>query len=159
MLALDTARSAGASYADVRLSHTRERRTSMADTGDDESMEVGVRALVDGYWGFASGAVWSPDEMARLGREAVHQAKVNALGKPRVVRHGVGERRLLEQPAEDGLGSGRGIGPHAAPPIERMFDRVSVRTASSLGVPPRLSLAAGAHQRTGPRRTAPAGPG
>jgi TldD protein len=44
-----------------------------------------VRALVDGYWGFASGPVWSLPEMARLGREAVHQAKTNALGKPRPV--------------------------------------------------------------------------
>ncbi|HEX6537317.1 MAG TPA: TldD/PmbA family protein [Gemmatimonadaceae bacterium] len=83
--ALETARAAGASYADVRLTHTRDRQFHPQLTYDDESMEVGVRALVDGYWGFASGPVWSPDEMARLGREAVHQAKVNALGKPRVV--------------------------------------------------------------------------
>jgi TldD protein len=48
-------------------------------------MEVGVRALVQGYWGFASGPVWSPNEMARLGMEAVHQAKTNALGKSRLV--------------------------------------------------------------------------
>ncbi|HEX6535958.1 MAG TPA: TldD/PmbA family protein [Gemmatimonadaceae bacterium] len=83
--ALETARAAGAVYADVRLTHTRERRFFPSFTYDDESMEVGVRALVDGYWGFASGPVWTPDEMARLGREAVHQAKVNALGKPRAV--------------------------------------------------------------------------
>lgn len=83
--ALDSARSAGASYADVRLSHTRTRRFFPLFTYDDEDMEVGVRALLDGYWGFASGPVWSPDEMGRLGREAVHQAKTNALGKPRIV--------------------------------------------------------------------------
>ncbi|HEU4642605.1 MAG TPA: TldD/PmbA family protein [Gemmatimonadaceae bacterium] len=83
--ALETARTAGAAYADVRLTHTHERRFYPLFTYDDESMEVGVRALVDGYWGFASGPVWAPDEMARLGREAVHQAKVNALGKPRMV--------------------------------------------------------------------------
>jgi TldD protein len=83
--ALDSARSAGANYADVRLSHTRSRRFFPIATLDDESMEVGVRALVQGYWGFASGPVWSPDEMARLGREAVRQAKTNALGKPRLV--------------------------------------------------------------------------
>ncbi|HEX6535712.1 MAG TPA: metallopeptidase TldD-related protein [Gemmatimonadaceae bacterium] len=83
--ALDAARAAGASYADVRLTHTRERLFFALFTHDGESLEVGVRALVDGYWGFASGPVWSPDELARLGREAVHQAKVNALGKPRVV--------------------------------------------------------------------------
>src|SRR4051812_3414739 len=83
--ALDSARSAGAAYADVRLSHTRTRRFFQLFTYDDEDMEVGVRALVDGYWGFASGPVWSPDEMARLGHEAVHQAKTNALGNTRAV--------------------------------------------------------------------------
>ncbi len=83
--ALDSARGAGAVYADVRLTHTRTRRFFPLFTYDDEDMEVGVRALLDGYWGFASGPVWSPDEMARLGREAVHQAKTNALGKPRIV--------------------------------------------------------------------------
>jgi TldD protein len=81
---LESARKAGAAYADVRLTHTRTRRFFPLVTTDDEDMEVGVRALVDGYWGFASGPVWSPDEMARLGKEAVHQAKTNALGKPRV---------------------------------------------------------------------------
>jgi TldD protein len=83
--ALDSAKSAGARYADVRLTHTRTRRFFVNATFDDEDMEVGVRALVQGYWGFASGPVWSPDEMVRLGREAVHQAKTNALGKPRLV--------------------------------------------------------------------------
>jgi TldD protein len=83
--ALDVARTEGAVYADVRLTHTKNREFNTNGWSDDEDMVVGVRALVDGYWGFASGPVWSPDEMARLGREAVHQAKVNALGKPRVV--------------------------------------------------------------------------
>jgi TldD protein len=83
--ALDSARSEGANYADVRLSHTRTRNFFESTTSDMEDMEVGVRALVQGYWGFASGPVWSPDEMARLGREAVRQAKTNALGKPRLV--------------------------------------------------------------------------
>jgi TldD protein len=82
--ALDAAREAGATYADVRLTHTRTRRFFPHFTHDDESMEVGVRALVNGYWGFASGPVWAPDEMLRLGREAAHEGKINALGKPRV---------------------------------------------------------------------------
>jgi TldD protein len=79
--ALDSARSAGAAYADVRLTHSRLRQVWY----ETEDIVVGVRALVQGYWGFASGPVWSPDEMARLGREAVAQAKTNALGKPRSV--------------------------------------------------------------------------
>jgi TldD protein len=83
--ALDSAKSAGATYADVRLTHSHTRHFYPNATYDGEDMEVGVRALVQGYWGFASGPVWSPDEMARLGREAVRQAKTNALGKPRLV--------------------------------------------------------------------------
>ena len=87
MRAIDAARAAGAAYADVRLTHTRTRgfRGIPQPPGDRESIVVGARALVDGYWGFASGPVWSPDEMARLGREAVHQAKANTLGQSRRV--------------------------------------------------------------------------
>lgn len=83
--ALEAARSAGATYADVRLTHDWLRIVQTNAEQDSESMHVGVRTLVDGYWGFASSPVWSPDEMARLGREAVHQARTNALGKARVV--------------------------------------------------------------------------
>ncbi|MBX6331938.1 MAG: twin-arginine translocation signal domain-containing protein [Gemmatimonadaceae bacterium] len=84
--ALDAARAAGAAYADVRLTHTWVRGiNSKSSIGNTESLAVGVRALVSGYWGFASSAIWSPDEVARLGREAVGQASTNALGKPRTV--------------------------------------------------------------------------
>ncbi|HEY9449569.1 MAG TPA: metallopeptidase TldD-related protein, partial [Gemmatimonadaceae bacterium] len=81
-------RAAGASYADARLSHSRSRgfRSASVDAiQDGESMVVGVRALVNGYWGFASSPVWSQDELARLGREAVHQGKVSAVGPARAV--------------------------------------------------------------------------
>jgi TldD protein len=82
---VDAARAAGALYADVRLTHTWRRFLTFQGGTDIESITVGVRALVNGYWGFASGPVWSLDEMARLGNEAVHQAKANTLGKPRIV--------------------------------------------------------------------------
>ena len=59
MLALDSARSAGASYADVRVSHaqvqsvaTREDRVT--NMSDSETMGFGVRVLVGGAWGFAA---------------------------------------------------------------------------------------------------------
>lgn len=86
--AVEAARSAGASYADVRLTHTWERRFSAhspVPLKDEETLEIGVRALVNGYWGFAASALWSNDESARLGREAVARAKVNAMGKAREV--------------------------------------------------------------------------
>jgi TldD protein len=85
--AVDAARSAGAAYADVRLTHTYDRRVDPRGfIRDAEEMAVGVRALVNGYWGFAASPAWTADEMARLGREAVDLAKVNAAtGKPRAV--------------------------------------------------------------------------
>ena len=86
--AVEAAKAAGASYVDVRLMHKRIRTFSFANltnTADAEELTVGVRALVDGYWGFAGSPVWSPEEMARLGREAVQHAKVNALGLARAV--------------------------------------------------------------------------
>jgi TldD protein len=84
--AVEAAKAAGAQYADVRLTHTWERsfgNTSLKD--DAEGMAVGVRALVDGRWGFASSSYWTEDEMARLGREAAGQAKTTIAGRgPRV---------------------------------------------------------------------------
>lgn len=85
LAAVGAAKQAGAAYADARLAHGWTRGFGSGRFRNAETMDVGVRALVQGYWGFASSPVWSPDEMARLGREAVHQAKANALGKPRVV--------------------------------------------------------------------------
>ncbi len=86
--ALDAARSSGASYADVRLTYTRVRSITPSKTPyviDQESLLVGVRALVDGYWGFAASPVWHRDEMHRLGKESARQAKANILGKPKYV--------------------------------------------------------------------------
>ena len=59
MVALDAARSAGAQYADVRISrnrnqsvNTRERRVQGIQ--DNETFGFGVRTLVGGAWGFAA---------------------------------------------------------------------------------------------------------
>ncbi len=82
--ALEAARAGGATYADVRLTLTRieDLRTSGSSLyfiiQNDELAAAGVRALVDGAWGFASSPLWTLDEMARLGREAAAQAKANA---------------------------------------------------------------------------------
>lgn len=77
--ALEVARASGATYADARLTHTFSRsiNPSAQGIGDSEAMAIGVRALVDGVWGFASSALWSTEEAVRLGREAVAQAKAN----------------------------------------------------------------------------------
>ncbi|HJU89133.1 MAG TPA: TldD/PmbA family protein [Gemmatimonadaceae bacterium] len=82
MRALDAAKSAGASYADARISRvrnqnifTRERRVqALADT---DTFGFGVRVLVDGAWGFAASRDLTRDEVARVARQAVAQAKAN----------------------------------------------------------------------------------
>ena len=68
--ALDAARSAGASYADVRVGRYRRQNVSTRErqvTGvsDSESYGLGVRALVDGSWGFAA-----TSQMTTRGRAA-----------------------------------------------------------------------------------------
>ncbi len=84
--AIDTAMAAGASYVDARMSH----RYTISSTGQrvptlTEDMSIGVRALYQGYWGFASSPIWSLDEGARLGAAAFRQAKMNVFGSPREI--------------------------------------------------------------------------
>jgi len=83
-LAIDAARSAGATYADVRFARnrtqslfTRERRVQ--GLVDNQTQGFGVRALVNGAWGFAASRELSRDETARVARQAVEQARANAL--------------------------------------------------------------------------------
>jgi len=83
-VALDAARAAGASYADVRFSRnrsqslfTRERRVQ--GLVDNETRGFGVRTLVNGAWGFAASRELSTDEVARVARQAALQAKANSL--------------------------------------------------------------------------------
>ena len=85
--ALDAAHAAGASYADVRftLSYT-EQLLSGTPSGDQQHIAVGVRAMVNGFWGFVASPVWTADEMTRLGREATAQAQVNNWGATRAIQ-------------------------------------------------------------------------
>ncbi len=81
---MSAATSAGATYADVRVTHTFTKRIGSLPA-EQESMTLGVRVLVDGYWGFAASPVWSTDEAVRLSRAAARCAKANTLGKPRTL--------------------------------------------------------------------------
>ncbi len=88
--AVDAAKSAGAHYADVRV--TRNVSLTCQDglnLKEEQALTVGVRALVQGYWGFASGPYWTLEEMSRLANEAVAQARLNARGKARTVDLGI----------------------------------------------------------------------
>jgi TldD protein len=95
MRALEAARAAGARHAEVRLSHFRERRidigngwgggpagttTSGRHPTERDAVAIGVRALSGGSWGFAASTVWTLDEAARLGSEAVGQARTTLRG-------------------------------------------------------------------------------
>ncbi len=96
--ALDTARSRGASYADVRIVQF-ESQSVTARHGNveglvfDESLGFGVRVIVDGYWGFASSNRMTTAEADRVAAEAVKIAKASSLaGGPKAdigapVRH------------------------------------------------------------------------
>ncbi|HEX9102919.1 MAG TPA: TldD/PmbA family protein [Polyangia bacterium] len=80
---LDAARSAGASWADVRFERVRQRSLSSEDdhlvhAGDEESWGVGIRAIVDGAWGFAASWQTERDAVAKTARDAVAVARANA---------------------------------------------------------------------------------
>ena len=88
--ALDAARSAGAEYADARISlnrtqtiFTREKR--VGGLSDNETFGAGVRVLVGGSWGFAATSELTVDGITRVARQAVAQAKANRTAgrKPR----------------------------------------------------------------------------
>lgn len=91
--AVETARSAGAQYVDAQLTRDVQHRYEFWDRdgnfeGDNELIGLGVRALVDGYWGFTASTVLTTDESERLARAAVAQARGNAKGKRRSVEMG-----------------------------------------------------------------------
>jgi TldD protein len=82
LLALDAVRSAGASYADVRISRgnvesiaTRERQ--IANVVKNETYGIGIRALVGGSWGFAATRDLSKDSVAAFARQAASIAEGN----------------------------------------------------------------------------------
>jgi TldD protein len=90
-LALDTAKSRGASYADIRICRYRNqyifgRDRRIETTADTEDVGFGIRAIVNGAWGFASSYKLEKEEVQRIAALAVEVAKASA--------------RLLKQPVE-----------------------------------------------------------
>ncbi len=83
-LALDVARSAGASFADVRFVEEKENRIyverrSLKRIDETESFGYSVRVLVNGAWGFASSTHFAKDDVAKTARLAVATAKASSL--------------------------------------------------------------------------------
>ncbi|MDQ3697653.1 MAG: TldD/PmbA family protein [Gemmatimonadota bacterium] len=78
--ALQAARDAGASYADSRIGRYRRqfiatRERQVTGVNDAESFGIGVRALVDGSWGFAATSNLSTDGVRNAAREAARIAR------------------------------------------------------------------------------------
>ena len=91
MTALNTAKSAGASYADVRIGRyhnsivfTRERQ--IVNTADVDNIGAGVRTLVDGTWGFGATKLMTPDGVAAATREAIAIARANRIARDQPVQ-------------------------------------------------------------------------
>jgi TldD protein len=84
--AVDTARAAGAQYADARISRVRSQALSTREqqiTGfqDADTFGFGVRVLAGGAWGFAASRNLTADEVDRVAGQAVVQARANAAGR------------------------------------------------------------------------------
>ena len=80
MEALNAARDAGASYADVRIGRYRRQSVSTRErqvTGvnDSESYGIGVRTLVNGSWGFAATSALTKEGAQGVAREAARLAR------------------------------------------------------------------------------------
>jgi TldD protein len=91
MTAINTAKSAGASYSDVRIGRYRNsivftREQQIVNTADVDTMGVGVRALVDGTWGFGATKNLTTDGVAAAAREAVAIAKANRIARDQPVQ-------------------------------------------------------------------------
>jgi TldD protein len=83
-VALDAARGAGATYADIRFNRNRTqslftREQRVQGLVDNETLGFGVRTLVNGAWGFAASREITRDEVARVAKQAALQARANSL--------------------------------------------------------------------------------
>nr|WP_295871215.1 TldD/PmbA family protein [uncultured Chitinophaga sp.] len=82
-VALNTARSKGATYADVRIGRylnqfvvTREARVQ--NIANAESFGVGIRVIANGCWGFAATNTVTKEAIAKAAERAVAVAKANS---------------------------------------------------------------------------------
>ncbi|MCU0627268.1 MAG: twin-arginine translocation signal domain-containing protein, partial [Gemmatimonadaceae bacterium] len=78
--AINAAQLGGATFADARIARTRRnfiitREQQIIEIVDTDTMGCGVRALVDGCWGFAATRTLTRDGVATAAREAAAIAK------------------------------------------------------------------------------------
>jgi TldD protein len=84
--AMDTAQFRGASYADVRVMHLRQRDLTtkngrVGTLAQSESIGLGIRVLANGAWGFSSTDRLTREDVAACAAQAVSIAKASALAK------------------------------------------------------------------------------
>ncbi|MDZ7631592.1 MAG: DNA gyrase modulator [Gemmatimonadaceae bacterium] len=90
LAAINSAKMNGASFADARIGRTRRnfvitREQQIIEIVDTDTMGCGVRALVDGCWGFAATRTLTADGVAAAAREAAAIAKANRVARDRSV--------------------------------------------------------------------------
>lgn len=83
MRAIDTATQQGASYADIRIIHTRNESIStengaVVEVAQDESWGFGIRVIAKGAWGFVSSNELSAEAIDRAAAGAVRIARASA---------------------------------------------------------------------------------
>ena len=88
--AINAAKMAGASYADCRIARFQQnfvvtREQQIINVVDTDTLGAGVRALVDGCWGFAATRTLTRDGVTSAAREAVAIAKANRVARDRAV--------------------------------------------------------------------------
>jgi TldD protein len=82
-IALNAAKSKGATYSDVRIGRYRNqfiitREDKVLNTVDTESYGIGIRVIADGCWGFAATDKLDTDGIAKAAELAVSIARENA---------------------------------------------------------------------------------
>jgi len=121
-IALNAARSKGASYADVRIGRYRNqfivtREDKVLNTVDTESYGVGIRVIAGGSWGFAATDKMDTDGIAQAAALAVSIARENA--------------RLLKEPVQ--LAPQKGYGEVSwKTPIEKNGFEIPIREKAEL---------------------------
>jgi TldD protein len=109
--ALDAAKSAGATYADVRFTKTRTlsvlvNKRDIGAPREIEAIAVGVRVLMGDAWGFVASPEWTTDGVARVARAAAAQARSNrwataqpvTLGDPPTITRGTWTTPITQDP-------------------------------------------------------------
>ncbi|MBI1740413.1 MAG: TldD/PmbA family protein, partial [Candidatus Koribacter versatilis] len=89
--ALDTAKTRGATYADLRVMDIRQRELSTKNgqvgaCGESESFGMGIRVIAGGSWGFASTDRLTKEGVQACAAQAVAIAKASALAKTHPVQ-------------------------------------------------------------------------